>query len=152
MQGVRLLPLLCGFWHAAGVLADALVANQDTARLQRAHGPKAYAAGNLQRAGGTLPLRVCTMFASPASLVGSAGQANYSAANGCLDAVAMTRRRQAQPGVSVQWGPWAEVGMAASTGVNERMKAGGEFGHDLSRGHNLSSSLADLKAKHEKMH
>ena len=28
-------------------------------------------------------------------------------------------------GVSVQWGPWAEVGMAAGAGIHDRMKAGG---------------------------
>ena len=57
--------------------------------------------------------------------MGSAGQANYSAANGCLDALAATRRRGGQVGVSVQWGPWAEVGMAAGAGIHDRMKAGG---------------------------
>ena len=57
--------------------------------------------------------------------MGSAGQANYSAANGCLDALAATRRRGGHVGVSVQWGPWAEVGMAAGAGIHDRMKAGG---------------------------
>ena len=112
-------------WHAAGVLSDALVTKQSAATLQRVHAPKAHAAWLLQSGSCALPLRACTLFSSTATLVGSAGQANYSAANGCLDALAATRRRGGHVGVSVQWGPWAEVGMAAGAGIHDRMKAGG---------------------------
>jgi hypothetical protein len=52
-------------------------------------------------------------------------QANYAAANSCLDALAGARRRAALAGMSVQWGPWAEVGMAAGGAVNTRLQAQG---------------------------
>jgi myxalamid-type polyketide synthase MxaB len=48
-----------------------------------------------------------------ASLVGNPGQSNYAAANGFLDGLMQARRRAGLPGLSINWGPWAEVGMAA---------------------------------------
>ena len=52
-------------------------------------------------------------FSSVSGLLGNAGQASYGAASNCLDALARVRRRDAMAGVSVQWGAWAKVGMAA---------------------------------------
>ena len=54
-------------------------------------------------------------------LLGGSGQANYAAANVCLDGLAGCRRGRAQTAVSVQWGAWAEVGMAARGVASERM-------------------------------
>eukprot|EP01031_Cornospumella_fuschlensis_P047269 gene47269-57898_t len=42
------------------------------------------------------------------------GQANYAAGNAFLDAHAHWRRAQGRPGLSVNWGPWSEVGFATS--------------------------------------
>ncbi len=52
------------------------------------------------------------LFSSVAALLGSPGQAGYSAANGALDGLAAAWRRSGSPVTSIQWGAWAGAGMA----------------------------------------
>ena len=118
-------PRLSGIWHAAGVLSDGLLRSQTAATLRRVYAPKAHGAWCVQQACAWTALDALVLFSSVAALFGGAGQANYAAANCCLDSLSECRAVRGVCSSSVQWGPWADVGMAAGSTVNARLQAGG---------------------------
>jgi acyl transferase domain-containing protein len=108
-------PPLCGVVHAAGVLDDGVLLQQDRSRLAAVLRPKLLGGWNLHLATRGLDLDAFVLFSSAAALLGSPGQGTYAAANAALDALAWLRRGEGLPALSIDWGPWAEVGMAAET-------------------------------------
>ena len=125
------LPPLGGVVHAAGVLDDALVADLTPERLTRVLAPKVHGAWNLHDLTKDMALDWFVSFASIASVLGSAGQGNYAAANAWLDAFMHQRRALGLPGVSINWGPWASVGMAASLDAARRSQLRGKGLHPI---------------------
>jgi acyl transferase domain-containing protein/acyl carrier protein len=112
------MPPLAGIIHAAGVLDDGVLAEQTWPRFANVLVPKLAGAWNLHRLTEGLPLDFFVMFSSMASLLGGPGQGSYAAANAFLDALAHHRRARGLPALSINWGPWAGIGMAA--GADER--------------------------------
>jgi NADPH:quinone reductase-like Zn-dependent oxidoreductase/NADP-dependent 3-hydroxy acid dehydrogenase YdfG len=107
------MPPLRGVFHLAGVLDDGVLRDQTRERFDRVMAAKMLGAWNLHALTQDRPLEQFVLFSSAAALLGSPGQGNYAAANAFLDALAHHRRWQKLPALSVNWGSWAEVGMAA---------------------------------------
>ncbi|MFZ5894826.1 MAG: SDR family NAD(P)-dependent oxidoreductase [Myxococcota bacterium] len=122
------LPLK-GVVHAAGVLDDSLLLQQDPAKFRRVLAPKMLGAWNLHRLTEALELDFFMLFASVAGLLGSSGQANHAAANTFLDSLAHYRRSLGLPATSIDWGIWSELGAAARKGADTqgRFKAMGNI-------------------------
>jgi myxalamid-type polyketide synthase MxaB len=53
------------------------------------------------------------LFSAAATLIGSPGQGNYAAANAFMDGLAHHRKAMGLPALTINWGAWAEAGMAA---------------------------------------
>ena len=110
----RLLPPLRGVFHLAGVARDGALASQSWPQFGEVIAPKVQGAWNLHRLTLDQPVDWFVLFSSAAVLLGNPGQANYAAANAYLDALAHYRRRVlGLSGLSINWGPWSEVGLAA---------------------------------------
>ncbi len=103
---------LRGVIHSAAVLDDELVAGLTKESLDRIWAPKAAGALRLHQATADRELDWWAGFSSVASLLGSPGQLSYACANACLDALVEWRRAAGLPATAINWGQWADVGLA----------------------------------------
>ncbi len=113
------LPPLAGIVHAAGVFADATLARARPEQFAAVLAPKFDAARRLDTAFPDLDFFL--LYSSAVGLFGQLGQATHVAASLALDALASARRRRGRHAVSLGWGPWREIGVAA--GRHELIRA-----------------------------
>jgi acyl transferase domain-containing protein len=118
-QVAEAMPPLRGVFHLAGMLDDGILREQSRERFDRVFAAKVQGAWNLHELTRDLPLEQLVLFSSAAAIMGSPGQGNYAAANAFLDALAHHRRALKLPAISVNWGSWDEVGMAAKLKASE---------------------------------
>jgi acyl transferase domain-containing protein/acyl carrier protein len=107
------MPPLRGIIHAAGVIDDGLLSEQTWSRFKTVMNPKIDGAWNLHSLTLNSNLDFFVLYSAGASLFGSPGQGNYASANAFLDGLAHYRRCLGMPALSINWGAWAEVGMAS---------------------------------------
>ncbi len=107
------MPPLRGVIHAAGIADDAIVQRLDEPKLRKVMAPKVQGAWNLHTLTRDAELDFFVLFSSAAALLAPPGGGNYAAANAFLDALAWHRRAEGRPALSVNWGPWAELGFFA---------------------------------------
>lgn len=94
--------------HCAAALDDGVVEALTDDRVDSVLAPKVRGAWHLHELTKHLDLSAFVLFSSIASVLGTAGQANYAAANAFLDGLAEARRAEGLTAVALCWGYWAE--------------------------------------------
>jgi acyl transferase domain-containing protein/thioesterase domain-containing protein/acyl carrier protein len=118
---------LHGVFHAAGVLRDAPILAKTQLDVEEVFAPKVHGTLVLDALLADVELDFLVLFSSLSALVAPAGQVDYVAASAFLDAYARSvahphsasfpagdDRPPGRRTVSVDWGIWSEVGMAAA--------------------------------------
>ncbi|MFI9721761.1 SDR family NAD(P)-dependent oxidoreductase [Streptomyces sp. NPDC052396] len=96
--------------HCAAALDDGVVEALTEDRVDAVLAPKTHGAWHLHELTRHLDLSAFVLFSSIASVLGTAGQANYAAANAFLNGLAEARRAEGLAAGSLCWGYWAERG------------------------------------------
>ncbi|MBQ7569152.1 SDR family NAD(P)-dependent oxidoreductase [bacterium] len=131
-----------GIVHCAGVLDDAVWHKQSWERFPSVLAPKMQGAWNLHRLSLSAPLQAFVLYSSVASAYGSAGQANYAAANAFMDALASWRQAKNLPVTIINWGPWS-IGMGRALSPHHRQRLR-ELGMGTVDAHGGGAAFAEL--------
>ncbi len=106
-------PVIRGVFHAAGVVTAQSLLDTDPVTLNRVLTPKVTGTDNLVSLFRDEALDFMVFFSSVSALMSSPFLGSYAAANCYLDAVAHSQTAGGRHVLSVNWGFWREVGMAA---------------------------------------
>ena len=115
MKQVRLrFGQLDALYHCAGITRDALAINKKQAQIDEVMSAKVASCQYLDQASRIFSVKKFVLFSSISAVLGTAGQADYGAANAYLDAFA--RRRNADKNLqgrtlSINWPLWDVAGM-----------------------------------------
>lgn len=109
-----------GVLHTAGVVHENLIALKDEREIDAVLTPKVQGAMVLDQVFEPYDLDFVLYFSSTSTALGIPGQVDYAAANAFLDAYARRPRLDKDPAtLSLAWGPWREVGMAAAANAQD---------------------------------
>jgi len=134
-------PPIKAVYHTAGVAIPELITNLDSENFSKVLPAKIQGTLNLHEAFSDTDLDAFVLYSSLASVVTSSGQASYSGANAFLDSFAHWRQLQGKSGLSINWGPWGEVGMAAELNLVDFFASRGFFAMSNLQGVNELNKL-----------
>ena len=105
---------LHGVIHSAGVVQDKTIRYVDEETIRAVLRPKLVGAKLILDA--VLPdaLDFCVLYSSAAVLLGSPGQGAYAVANAAMDSLAQQYADEGMTVQSINWGPWAQTGLATN--------------------------------------
>lgn len=113
IDGLQARRAIDGVIHAAGVLDDAPLLGKSQAQVDAVLAPKVQGLRVLDQLLPDGSVELMVLFASTSTATRAAGQVDYVAANEYLNAFAKSRTGGQTSVVAVNWGVWADVGMAA---------------------------------------
>ncbi|XP_050503912.1 fatty acid synthase-like [Diabrotica virgifera virgifera] len=111
-----------GIFNVALVLRDAPVYQQTTQMFEDVCRPKISSSKNMD----VLTRKMCpqldhfVMFSSVVASRGVMGQTNYGYANSALERLCERRKRDKLPGLAIEWGPVADVGVLVTEKFNTK--------------------------------
>ena len=109
---------LHGVVHGAGRVEDALLVTKPQSDMEDVLAPKVYGTILLDELTRDDDLDLFVLFSSTSTVTAPLGQVDYVAANAFLNAFAESRHASGRRDVvALNWGVWADVGMAAEAGV-----------------------------------
>ncbi|MBI3796469.1 MAG: acyltransferase domain-containing protein [Deltaproteobacteria bacterium] len=116
-------PPIRGVVHLAGIAQEQTLSELNPVLFNSVLHPKMTGSWLLHCLLQDDPVDFFVLFSSTASLLGvlGQGQGSYAAANAFMDALAHHRQLQGLPALSINWGPWAQIGLAARHERTERL-------------------------------
>ncbi|NEQ41778.1 MAG: SDR family NAD(P)-dependent oxidoreductase [Okeania sp. SIO3I5] len=100
---------LAGVIHSVGMLSDGVLQNYNLSSFEEVIPSQVEGAWHLHQLTQNQPLDFFVLFSSAASWLGSQGQGNNATIGGFFDGLAQYRRTMGLPGLSIHWGPIAQV-------------------------------------------
>ncbi len=113
IEGLQARGRIDGVFHAAGVLDDAPLLGKTQAQVDAVLAPKVQGLRVLDQLLPDGAVDLMVLFSSTSTATRAAGQVDYVAANEYLNAFAKSRAGAQTSVIAVNWGVWADVGMAA---------------------------------------
>jgi acyl transferase domain-containing protein len=104
-----------GIFHTAGVVKDELIQLKRDIEIEEVFAPKVHGTIVLDALLEELGTELFVLYSSSSAIASPAGQIDYVAANAFLDAYATRRAGDPVRTLSVNWGIWNDVGMAADS-------------------------------------